>query len=152
MSVPEVVTPWLTLVSTSIGTAIALAAALLWLRRKAAQAWRDAVMDVVHPLKEEVAGISKLVQLELTTNGGSSMKDRVRATFAMAEQTKADLEAQTKRVEDRLTTRSAITDGKFESLERRMSALEQRQTRDTQKVIEAVEAAAPPPAAGDGGA
>ena len=128
MSVPEAVTPWLTLVSTSIGTAIALAAALLWLRRKASQAWRDAVLEVVHPLKEEVADIAAVVKCELTADHGLSMKDRVLETLAMAQQTKADLAVQTKRVEEKLDARSRVTDEKFGSLERRMGALEQRQT------------------------
>jgi hypothetical protein len=132
MGVPEVVTPWLGLLTTSIAALAAIGGAYIWLRRKAEHAFVAAVREVVHPLAE-------LVERELQADHGLSMKDRVLETLALAQRTATDLPIQSKLIEEQLRVRSTIIDDRFAGLERRMASLEVRQSRDTQKVVDAVQ-------------
>jgi hypothetical protein len=138
---PEAITPWLAMFVSAL-TLIGLlgAGAMFTWRRVLWPAFKRGVTDAVAPLLEELQGIR-----------------------ALAEQTAGDLSVYQLRMDEertlvaeRAVVRAGEIDEKLGSVARdlsdikgsqssihgRLGALEARQSRDTQKVIETVEAAA----------
>ena len=144
---PEALTPWLLLVTSFIGALTAVGAAGLWMWKQAIwPGFRGLVEDAVAPMNARVEGLMEIVQRELTSNGGGSIKDRVKAIDGLALKTAADLLIQSSEVERLLAERSKKVDAKFDSLANRLTAIEVRMSRETQKVIESVAAASTPAA------
>lgn len=54
---PELITPWLILVTTSIGAIAAIGGGYYWVKRKLTGAFIDAVNDIIAPLVEVVERI-----------------------------------------------------------------------------------------------
>lgn len=97
---PETLTPWLVLVTSFIGAVTAVGVAGLWLRRQVSSVFTDAVLHAVAPLNAKVECLVAIVERELTSNGGGSIKDQVSATNALTVATDQKLTART-RVIDR---------------------------------------------------
>ena len=133
---PEALTPWFVLITSFFGavTALGIAGMFLW-SRLLWPGFSGLVEDAVEPMKKTLTSVAAIVEKELNTNGGTSIKDRVK-----------ELGAQSERVEKNLLARNKSTDAKLEGLDRRLGALEVRLSRETQKVIETVAAVSTPAA------
>lgn len=131
---PETLTPWFVLVTSFVAaaTAVGVVGMFLW-RRLLWPGFRNLVEDAVAPMGKALASVAMIVERELTTNGGGSIKDRVH-----------ELATQSERVEKNLLARNKSTDDKLAGLDRRLAALEVRLSRETQKVIETVTAVTSP--------
>ena len=131
---PEQVTPWLVLISTFIGTLAAVGTAFFWLRKKAAKAFTEAVLEAVRPITEKVTEIGEL-----------------------ALQTADDLTSERMSVRRQLEERAKVTDDNFGSIQRRLDAINLTTRRATQTMVEKIDSATGavidatnPPASGDG--
>ena len=115
---PEQVTPWLVLISTFIGTLAAVGTAFFWLRKKAAKAFTEAVLEAVRPITEKVTEIGEL-----------------------ALQTADDLTSERLSVSRKLEERARVTDENFAKVNRRLDAINLTSRRATQTVVEKIESA-----------
>jgi hypothetical protein len=115
--VPEAITPWLAMFVSAL-TLIGLlgAGAMFAWRRVLWPAFKRGVTEAVEPLLGELHGIRVL-----------------------AEQTAVDLANYQSAAADKTDIRSAEIDGKFGSVNSRLDALYIQRSRDTQKVVEAVQ-------------
>ena len=116
MNLPETVTPWLVLISTSIATAAAVGAAWMWLWKRAVwPAFAGAVLDAVTPLLQSM---DRLAESITQTNSN---------------------------VENALAERAVQVDRKFDEIAsaqsrllNRMDRFEARQSKGTERVVAAV--------------
>lgn len=120
MNAPEVVTPWLVLITTAIGATAAIGGALVWTRRKATQTFVSAVLDAVTPLQQSIDRLSNSI-VETDRN-----------------------------IETKLTARSTEVDGKFGAIERRLGAIEQRISKTNETVATKIPDPPPAGAGGGG--
>lgn len=107
---PETVTPWLLLFVTFMAALAAAGGAWMWIWRKALwPAFQGGVLDAVEPLRESLESLTETIKKSESV------------------------------VQGKLDERSSVVDRKFEELSNRLQLLELRQSRDTQKVVEAVQ-------------
>ena len=75
--VPERITPWLILVTTAIGTTVAVSGVFFWVRRRLTALFVEAVLEIVSPLFETVEHI-KEEQIEVKTQLVRQSRERKR--------------------------------------------------------------------------